>query len=39
MNKGVNHWVSRQDFWVGPRKRRRKRELEFFGQGYHEDKM
>jgi hypothetical protein len=26
MNKGANHWVSRWDFWVGWRKRGRRRE-------------
>jgi hypothetical protein len=31
MNKGANHWASRWDFWVGRRKRRRRRELEAFG--------
>ena len=34
MNKGVNHWASRQDFRVGERKRGDRRELGLFGQGW-----
>jgi hypothetical protein len=39
MNKGVNHWVSRQDFQVGRMKRGSRRELGVFGIGiaYGED--
>jgi hypothetical protein len=34
MNKGTNDWVSRQDFRVGQKRRKRRRELELSGQGY-----
>jgi hypothetical protein len=30
MNKGANHWASRQDFRVGWRKKIKRRELEAF---------
>lgn len=33
MNKGINHWVSRQDFWVGWRERGSRTELGAFDQG------
>jgi hypothetical protein len=30
MNKGINHWTSRQDFQLGRRKRGSRRELGAF---------
>jgi hypothetical protein len=40
MNKGANHWMSRQDFQVGWRKRRSRRELiPFFGMWTERGKM
>jgi hypothetical protein len=33
MNKGANHWASSQDFQVGWKKKRRKRELGLFWNG------
>jgi hypothetical protein len=31
MNKGTDLWVSRQDLWVGGRKKRERREIGLFG--------
>jgi hypothetical protein len=39
MNKGINHWVSRQGFWGRRRKRRGRREIQALGWGQLENKM
>jgi hypothetical protein len=36
MNKGINHWMSRRDFWVGQRKRGSWREIGAFLDGDNE---